>query len=120
MSFSGDDMFAPESQCQEREFQTTSAPLISDKGLGLNPSDYEYLWLIIFKASQVKDGPFDIVAVEDLLNDHLFDPKWMTGILSPTSRMRYRELSELREPVRLFAKIEKSKEKHDFYNVNII
>lgn len=53
------------------------------------------------------DCPFEIVSVSDIEKDLKYDPKWLTGILSPTSRKKKRDLDCCEKfKISLFSKLE--------------
>ena len=101
------DIFATQVQVKKKEFKTLSAPLY----LGPKPpSNFSYDWLIIFMWGGDINNPFILLAVDDLEEGEL-DPKFLTGILSPASRLRHRNLSFYPDfSISIFAKIETRKQ----------
>lgn len=100
------DIFATQLPNKKKEFQTSSAPLYMGPK---PPSNFVYTWLIIFKWGGDINNPFELLSVDDLEDGEL-DPKFLSGILSPTSRMRHRDLSFYPDfAISIFAKIEKCK-----------
>ena len=98
------DIFAtqpPTKKRKEKEI-TSSAPVLHTK----KPNDYVYKWLIIFRWGDDTDGPFEMVALDDL-NPSEYEANWLTGIMSPKSRRKYRNLDIYPDfSVSVFAKVE--------------
>ena len=86
---------------------SSSAPLLTRQD-SKAPS-YEYLWLVIFKWGGDIDFPFEAVALTDLIPKD-YDKTWLTGIMSPKSRRRYRDISIYPDfSISVFGKMEKGK-----------
>ena len=100
------DIFATQIQTKKKHFQTSSGPACPGK----RPSDLMYSWLIIFRWGGDIDVPFDLMSVDDLKDGEL-DPKFISGLLTPMSRLRHRNLAHYSDfSVSIFGKMEKSKQ----------
>ena len=105
MSMSDDsqtDLFANTQVETRNDHVTDEHP---DKWMDTN---FEYPWMIFFKW----DGnmtPFAVLSLIEL-NPQDIDGKWLTGILSPKSRIKHRSLKFFADySVSIFGKIHKSK-----------
>ena len=98
------DIFATQVVPRKKEFRTFSAPLhLGSKAT----STMSYDWLMIFMWGGDINNPFELFSVEDLEEGEL-DPKFLTGMLSPSSRMRHRDISFYPDfSISIVAKIEK-------------
>ena len=97
------DLFATQVPVKKKHFQTSSAPVLPVAKV----LDYVYDWFIIFKWGGDIDFPFEEVNITEINNSD-YDPAWLTGILSPKSRKRYRNFDIYPDfSVSVFAKVEK-------------
>ena len=71
--------------------------------------DYVYRWLILFKWGGDVENPFELMSVEHLQEGDI-DPSFLTGILSPLSRMKHRNIGHFPDfAISIFGKVEESK-----------
>ena len=78
-------------------------------------SNFEYPMLVLFLWNG-QINPFVLVYLIELDPEDV-DEKWLTGILSPTSRLKHRTLKMYPEcGVSIFCKIQKSKCKKKWFN----
>lgn len=101
---------------QEDIFANTQVPTTNIHVNDKNPNqwettNFEYPMLVLFLWSG-NLNPFILVCLIDLDPEDV-DEKWLSGVLSPTSRSKLRHLKMYPEfGVSIFGKIHKSKEKY--------
>ena len=84
---------------------SSSAPSFN----GPKSSDFVYRWLIVFKWGGDIDCPFELMSVQHLQPGDM-DPTFLTGILSPISRMKHRNFRHYPDfAISIYAKVEESK-----------
>ena len=99
------DIFATQAPPKKKVFKTSSAPPYRPSA---HVQDLEYKWIIIFKWGGDIDFPFELVPVDRFGSDDL-NSSFLSGILSPLSRLKHREMSAYPDfSVSIFAKVEKS------------
>lgn len=71
--------------------------------------DLEYKWIVIFKWGGNIDFPFELFPVEKFGSNE-FNSTFLSGILSPLSRLKHREIAAYPDfSISFFGKVEKSK-----------
>lgn len=94
------DIFASQATTKKKLFKTSSAPAPKTGQV------IDYKWLIIFKWGGDIDYPFEVVALEDLRSCD-YENTWLTGVMSPASRKKYRNLDIYPDfSISVFSKVE--------------